>query len=213
MRRPGKSLLAGLVVGMLLATGSGTALASSDGWQASTVFSIDPREVPGVAPGATRMIYRLLDPQGQQVGSPMEATPSDPLEKVQVPSVSGVYTLEGRLEDAAGNELRRASTPLRFDDAVPPPPVAHGPGRWLLGGEQAILKLDPPAAVLPLSGISAYEVTLNPGGVRVAAGTGKVSLGLLQEGVTEARVVALSGSGVRSQPRTATSLSASCSPR
>ena len=191
----------GLAVGVLLATGSGTATASSDGWQASTIFPIDPREVPGVAAGATRAVYRLLDPQGQQVGGLMEAPPLDPLEKVEVPPVSGVYTLESWLEDAAGNELRRANTLLRFDDAVPPPPVARGPGRWLLGGEQAILELDPPAATLPLSGISAYEVTLSPGG-RLAATAGQVSLGLLPEGVTETRVMALSGSRVRSEPRT-----------
>jgi len=202
VRRLRRSLLAGLVAGMFLTTGSGTALASSDGWQASTIFSINPREVPGVAAGAARAGYRLLDPQGQQVGGLMEAPSSDPLEKVQVPRVSGVYTLEGWLEDAAGNELRRAETSLRFDDAVPPPPGVHGPERWLLGSEQATLVLDPPAAALPLSGISGYEVTLSPGGVRLTATTGQVSLGLLPEGVTEARVVALSGSGLRSDPRT-----------
>ncbi|MFL5832779.1 MAG: hypothetical protein ACJ76B_02210 [Solirubrobacterales bacterium] len=190
------------MAGMLLATGSGAALASSGAWQASTTFSIDPREVPGVAAGATRATYRLLDPQGQQLGGPMEATALDPLEKVQVPPVSGVYTLEGWLEDAAGNELRRASTSLRFDDAVPPPPVVQGPGRWLLGGEQAILGIGSPAAASPLSGISGYEVTLGPGEARIAAAAGGVSLGLLPEGVTEARVVALSGAGVRSQPQT-----------
>jgi hypothetical protein len=186
---------------MLLAAGSGPAQASSDGWQASTIFSIDPREVPGEAADATRAVYRLRDPQGQQVGGLMEAPPRDPLEKIEVPPVSGVYTLEGWLEDEDGNELRRASTWLRFDDAVPPPPAAHGPGRWLLGGEQATLVLDPPADP-PLSGIAAYEVTLNPGGVRLEARAGQVPLGLLPEGITEAQVVALSGSGVRSDPRT-----------
>jgi hypothetical protein len=198
-----RSLLAGLVVGALLAMGSGTATASTGGWQASTIFPIDPREAPGVAAGATRAVYRLLDPQGQQIGGLMEALPLDPLEKVEVPPVSGVYTLESWLEDAGGNELRRANTLLRFDDAAPPPPVARGPGRWLLGGERAMLALDPPAAALPLSGISAYEVTLGPGDVRIAVDAGQVSLGLLPEGITEARVVALSGSGVRSQPQTA----------
>jgi hypothetical protein len=202
MRRLVRILLAGLVAGMSLATGSVTAQASSDDWQASTTFSIDPREVPGVAAGATRAVYRLLDPQGQRIGGLMEATPLDPLEKVQVPPVSGVYTLEGWLEDAAGNELRRAAASLRFDDAVPPPPVAHGPKRWLLGGEQANLLIDPPAAALPLSGISGYEVALSPGGVRLATTAGQLSLGFLPEGVTEAQVVALSGSGVRSEPQT-----------
>jgi len=202
VRRLGRSLLAGLAVGLFLATGGGLALADSGEWQAGTTFSIDPREVPGVAAGATRAVYRLLDPQGQPVGGLMEATPLDPLERVQVPPVGGIYTLEGWLEDAAGIELHRASASLQFDNAVPPPPAPHGPGRWLLGGEQAILELEPPAAGLPPSGISGYEVTLSPGDVRLAASAGRVSLGFLPEGVNKAQVVALSGSGVRSQPRT-----------
>ncbi|TMK58373.1 MAG: hypothetical protein E6G51_02930 [Actinobacteria bacterium] len=202
MSRLRRRLIAGLVVGLLSMAGSGPSQASSASWQASPVFSIDPREVPGVASDGTRAAYRLLDPQGQQVGGLMEAPARDPLEKVQVPPVSGVYTLEGWLEDAAGNELRRAETLLRFDDAVPPPPTVHGPGRWLLGGEQAKLELDPPAVALPLSGISGYEVALRPGDIRIAANAGQVSLGLLPEGITEARVVSVSGSGVRSQAQT-----------
>jgi RNA polymerase sigma factor (sigma-70 family) len=203
--RPMKRLLA-LIAGLsalLLGIAAGdSALASGGGWQASPTFDVDAGEVPGVAAGGTRAIYRLLDPQGEQIGDLMEATMVGPLQTVEVPRVPGAYTLEGRLEDAAGKELRRASTLLRFDDAVPPPPAPRAPGRWLLGGEQAVLALDQPSGPLPLSGISAYEVVLNPGDVRLTASENQVSLGFLPEGVTEARVVALSGAGVRSEART-----------
>jgi hypothetical protein len=191
-----------LVVVFLTAAAGNSAAAGAGAWQASRTFKVDPKQVPGLAEGATRATYRLRDPQGRQVGDLMEATPLDPLQMVEVPPVRGVYTLEGWLEDAAGHELRRASTLLRFDDAVPPPPAPRTPSRWLLGGEQAVLGLDPPTGALPLSGISGYEVTLSPGAVRLDASGDRVSLGFLPEGVTEARVVALSGAGVRSEART-----------
>jgi hypothetical protein len=193
-------LLAALTATMLAAVAAAAPAASPSGWQASPTFKIDPREVPGVDDRATWAFYRLLDPQEEQIGDLMQASALDPLQKIQVPPIRGVYTLEGWLEDAAGNELRRAATQLRFDDAGPPPPIVHGPERWLLGGEQAVLELDPPTGALPLSGISGYEVTSSPSGVRQVS-TGQVSLGLLPEGVTEAQVVAISGAGVRSEPR------------
>jgi hypothetical protein len=202
-----RSLLGGLMaialaVGALAAAAGVSAAASTGKWQASPTFDVDAGEVPGVAPEGTRAIYRLLDPQGEQIGDLMEATMVGPLQTVEVPRVPGAYKLEGWLEDASGHELRRASTLLRFDDAVPPPPAPRTPGRWLLGGEQAVLALDPPTGPLPLSGISAYEVVLNPGDVRLTVSGGQVSLGFLPEGFTAARVVALSGAGVRSEPRT-----------
>jgi hypothetical protein len=196
------TLLAGVSALLLGIAGGDSALASADRWQATPTFDVDAGEVPGVAPGGTRAIYRLFDPQGQQIGDPMEATMVAPLQTVQVPRVPGAYKLEGRLQDAAGNELRRASTLLRFDDEEPPPPAPRAPGRWLLGGEQAVLALDPPTGPLPLSGIAGYEVALNPGDVRLTTSGAQVSLGFLPEGITEARVVALSGAGVRSQART-----------
>ncbi|HEU5105084.1 MAG TPA: hypothetical protein VFU11_04525 [Solirubrobacterales bacterium] len=202
MKRPPRCLLAGLAAAALLVTGSNSTEAIASEWQASPAFKVNPQQVPGAATGATRAIYRLLDPQGQAVGDPMLTYPPDFLQLVEVPPVPGVYTLDGRLEDAAGNELRRASTSLHFDDAVPPPPAPSGPGRWLLGSEPAVLNLDPPAGPLPISGIRGYEVTLSPGAVHLETSESQVSLGLLPEGVTQAQVVTLSGSGARSEVRT-----------
>lgn len=195
-----RTLFAGLLTA-LVAIGTAAPPVSASEWQASATFKIDPRDVPGIADGATRALYRLRDPQGQPIGNVIEATPLDPLERIKVPPLRGIYTLEGWLEDAAGNELRRAGASLRFDDAAPPPPAPRGPGRWLLGAEEAILTLDPPAGALPLSGIAAYEVTLGPSGIHHLVSADQVSLGLLPEGITEAKVVTISGAGVRSQAR------------
>jgi hypothetical protein len=194
-------LLAALTAGVLVAAGAAAPAASPNGWQAIRTFKIDPSEVPGADGRATQAIYRLRDPQGQPIGELVVASPLNPLQWVQVPPLRGVYTLEGWLQDAAGNELHRAATQLPFDDAVPPPPILHGPQRWLLGNEQAVLEVDSPADALPLSGIPGYEVTLSRGGVRRQVSKGQVSLGLLPEGLTEAQVVAISGAGVRSEPR------------
>lgn len=202
MRRLRTGLLACLATGALLALGSSTAGASASEWQSGPAFKIYAWQVPGMDDAGAKATYRLRDPQGRQVGDPFVRYPPQYLGLVDVPPVPGVYTLEGRLEDGAGRELRSASLALRFDDAVPPPPAPRAPGRWLLSGEPAVLDLDPPAGPLPLSGIRGYEIALDAGPVQIEAPSGPISLGLLPEGVTQAQVVALSGSGVRSEART-----------
>jgi hypothetical protein len=202
VRRPTRSLLTGLAGLALLAGVSPSSPAGASEWQADTAFEINPREVPGTDYEATQANYRLFGPQGQPIGDVMVTIPPDFLQRVEVPPVPGIYTLEGWLEDAAGKELRRASTALHFDDAVPPPPAPHSPARWLLGDEVAVLNIDPPTGPLPISGTRGYEITLSRGSVHFETSGREVSLGLLPEGVTRAQVVTLSGSGVRSEART-----------
>jgi hypothetical protein len=173
-------------------------------WQANPVFHIEQQQFPGVAVGTTRVVYRLFDSQGQAIGGPIELTPDTSIAVADVPPLPGIYTLEGWLEDAGGNELRRASTPLRFDDAVPPLPVVQAPGRWLPGSEPVVLGLDPPAAPLPISGIRGYELTLSESGARFETTGEAISLGFLPEGINRADVMTVSGSGVRSEPRSVT---------
>ena len=183
----------------LLAAGPGSAPAAMPGeWQAKPSFQIDFEDFPGGTAGGTRAVYSLLDPQGQIVEEAIETTVLDPIELVDVPPIPGVYTLEGQLEDAAGQELRRACIPLRFDDTPPPPPALQAARPWLLGSEPVVLKLDPPVGPLPPSGIRAYEVTLDQG-TRFEASGDSISLGFLPEGINHGELVALSGAGVRSE--------------
>ncbi len=205
MSRPWRGLLAACAASALLAASWSPARAGGLGdWQADRVFHIELEQFPGVAEGTSKVVYRLLDPQGQAIGGLIEVTPDTAIAMADLPPVPGIYTLEGWLEDAAGNELHRASTPLRFDDAVPPPPVVQAPGSWLPGTEPVVLGLDPPADPPPISGIRGYELTLSGSGARFETTGEAISLGFLPEGVNRADVVTVSGSGVRSEARSVT---------
>jgi hypothetical protein len=192
--------------------------ASAEEWQASRNFSILAFQVPGFSDAATKVLYRLRDAGGNQVGPLVEGPSSTPLERFEVPPIPGVYSLEGWLEDAEGRELRRGTATLPFDDVPPPTPEPDSPQRWLLATEAALLRVGHPAAPLPLSGIRGYAMSLDHGEgsspcssicsvaeTDLAAGIDgdTLSLGTLPEGTTYARVVAVSGAGVPSPPRTA----------
>jgi hypothetical protein len=193
---------------------------AEEGWQADNEFPIVWQQVPGTAPGAVKAIYRLRDEGGNQLGPLLERSMLDLVDLQEVPPIPGSYSLEGWLEDAEGRELRRSSTFLRFDDVPPSPPQPVAPPRWLLGTEAARLEIGHPAAPVPLSGIRGYAVSLDRGGGSYpcsSPGLCKVAetdliggidddslpLGTLPEGTTYARVVAVSGAGVASPPRTA----------
>jgi hypothetical protein len=209
------------VLTVLAATCAFTAPASAEeGWQAGNEFPIVWQQLPGTAPGAVKAIYRLRDEGGNQLGPLLERSMLELVKLQEVPPVPGSYSLEGWLEDAEGHELRRSSTFLRFDDVPPSPPQPQAPERWLLGTEAARLEIGHPAAPLPISGIRGYAVSLDHGGgsypcaspglcetgeTDLAGGIGddELSLGTLPEGTTYARVVAVSGAGVASPPRTA----------
>jgi hypothetical protein len=206
---------------VLAATCAFTAPASaSEGWQADNKFPIVWQQLPGTAPGAVKAKYRLRDEGGNQLGPLLERSMLELVKLQEVPPVPGSYSLEAWLEDAEGHELRRSSTYLRFDDVPPAPPQPQAPARWLLGTEAAQLEIGHPAAPLPISGIRGYAVSLDRGGgsypctspglceigeTDLASGIGDdaLSLGTLPEGTTYARVVAVSGAGVASPPRTA----------
>lgn len=202
----------------LASLGAGPA-AAAESWQASRDFEIDAEQVPGHPSGATRAVYRLLDPLGNPVGPDTDKPISDLFDWFKVPSTPGVYTLEAWTLDAGGAELSRGSTSLRFDDVPPPPPVASGPERWLRGDEVALLRIEAPAEPLPLSRLGGYAFSLDRGGgghpcaspspctaaeIDLPAGAEAVALGTLPEGTTFARVVSVSGAGVPSSLRTAT---------
>jgi hypothetical protein len=219
-RRRSFRAVASALATILGAYGFAAAAAAAEEWQASNVFQIVSQQLPGSAEGAVKAFYRLEDEDGDQLGPLVERPLSDLVESMEVPPVPGVYVLEAWLEDAKNQELRRGSTSLRFDNVPPAPPEPAGPGQWLLATEPALLQIEHPAAPLPLSGIRGYAVSLDRGGGSVPCASSGVctvaetdlaggidddalSLGALPEGVTYARVVAVSGAGVASPPRTA----------
>jgi hypothetical protein len=213
-------LATALALAVTIAASASAAATAAEEWQASNVFQIDSQQLSGGANGVAKAFYRLEDAAGNQVGPVVERPASDLMERLEVPPVPGVYSLEAWFEDARGVELHRSSTALRFDSVPPLPPEPAGPDRWLLGDEPALLQIGHPAAPLPLSGIRGYAISLDRGGgsspcaspgLCTAAetdlpggiGDDTLALGTLPEGLTYARVVAVSGAGVASPPRTA----------
>ena len=188
-------------------------------WHAEEVFRLDWDQVP-VEPRA--VTYRLYDSGGGLLGDPVRNTEEvRRIERLRVPSVPGVYTAEVWLEDREGRAGPPVTAQLRFDDTAPSPPSPQAPAGWLGGNQTALLDIGHPSAPLPISGIRGYAVSLDRGGgghpcanpawcssaeTDLAAGIDddSVALGTLPEGVTSARVVAVSGAGVPSEIGTAT---------
>jgi hypothetical protein len=171
-----------------------------DAWRAEEFFWLDWDPVPG--PSSRMAAYRLYDPSGDQIGPDVTVSEVvDTLRWVRVPGTPGLYTIEAWLLGANGEAGPPSTAKLRFDNAAPLPPLLEAPGRWLLGTERAVLKIDAPLPH-PLSGIRGYELSVNgePVDLEMSADAkASVSLGLLPEGTTVAQVVAISGSGVPSE--------------
>jgi hypothetical protein len=221
------------LVRALLAASAALALcasAAASDWQPDPVFPVDPTQVPGYSDQADYANYLLLDPQGAPV-EPVVTVPAWNLRQlIEVPPTPGVYKLEAWTEKAKGEEIRRASTLLRFDNVPPPPAAVEGPGRWLLGDEIARLKISRPEGPPPLSGIRGYALSLDRGAggspcqsailctvaeTDVLGGSegASVSLGTLPEGRSYARLVTVSGAGVPSPLRSAVIRVDATSPR
>lgn len=212
---PAVTALAAALALFLLLPGQSPA---AEGWQSSRVFQVNPDEIPGYPPGGSVAKYRLLDASGNPVKT-IERSSDNLAEAFTVPPVPGAYKLEAWVVDAAGAELTRTSTIFRFDDVAPSAPTT-APTGWLQGEEVAMLELEAPA-VLPLSGLGGYAISLDRGAgghpcaaptlcteaetdVATNEATEPVALGILPQGITYARVVAVSGAGVPSPIHTAT---------
>jgi hypothetical protein len=193
---------------------------AAETWQADTEFEIDPWQVPGKSSQTFEGRYQLFDPQGSPLGQVYRRPAGNLFSVFAVPPVPGVYKLEAWSVDAEGKEISRGSTSLHFDDVPPPPPALQAAERWLPEGKPAVLELEHPEAPLPISGIRGYAVSLDRGGdgrpcaspslcsaaeTDLAGGIDddSISFGLLAEGITYARVVAVSGAGVPSAMQTA----------
>jgi hypothetical protein len=187
-----------------------------DRWHASNLFRLDWEQVPGPPVQAHAVVYRLFDSSGRILAGPVRnTTVVDTVDPLPVPERPGAYGVEVWLEDAEGQPGPRADATLRFDDAAPSAPAPLGPSGWLDTRQEGLLRIGHPAGSPPLSGIRGYAVSLDRGSGRFPCadptrcsvaetdlpggiGDDSIAVGPLPEGVTYARVVAVSGSGVAS---------------
>ncbi len=136
---------------------------------------------------------------------------------IEVPLRPGPYTAEVWLRSASG-EGPRTSAILRFDNARPSAARPIRPDAWVPAAKPATIEIAPATGAQPISGIRGYAVSVDrrPEGspcagpdrcsvaetdLRSGAGGGTISVGFLPEGINFAHVVAVSGSGMRSQTR------------
>jgi len=136
---------------------------------------------------------------------------------VSVPPTPGVYLFE--IWDFHPNEIKtpdgpRVQVPLYFDDARPPAVSVTAPA-WVAAGSPVRIRIAPPTAPLPLSGIQGYAVSIDAaanaspcaradrcaaGELDLPGGIGDVatSLPAPPEGINYVHAVAVSGSGMDS---------------
>jgi hypothetical protein len=159
--------------------------------------------------------YQLYDETGDPVGPVVrDTTTLTAIPSLPVPA-PGVYSVRVWLRNAEGLAGPPDEVTLRFDDTVPAAPSPQAPDGWLAADEPAVLKIGHPTDPLPLSGIRGYAIAIDHGEgsapcasasrctveeTDLAAGVDddSLSLGILPEGLTVARVVAVSGAGVAS---------------
>jgi hypothetical protein len=160
--------------------------------------------------------YLLRDSTGAAV-TPVTDLPGNvlQLEHVRVPGGPGRYSAEIWLEGADHRLGAHLSATLRFDDARPGRAQPLAPAGWQSGNGAAVVTIGHPTTPPPISGIRGYAVSVDRGGgstpcatedrcslaetdLRGGIGGDRASLGVLAEGVNVVRVVAVSGSGMRS---------------
>jgi hypothetical protein len=187
-----------------------------DRWHASNLFRLDWEQLPGPPVQAHAVAYRLFDSSGGLLAGPVRnTTVVGAINPLVVPERPGAYGVEVWLEDAEGQPGPPAYATLRFDDAAPSAPTPLGPSGWLNTRQEGVLRIGHPAGTPPLSGIRGYAISLDrgsggfpcgdPNRCSVAetdlpdgVGDDSLAVGPLPEGITYARVVAVSGSGVAS---------------
>ncbi len=178
-------------------------------WHPDRSFRIAWDSPPGIAH------YRVRNAAGNVVVSESQTLlETNAINSVGVPNVPGVYTADVWLESPGDEVGPQASATLRFDDVQPDlaRPLTAG---WISGNAPAILKIEHPRGPQPISGIRGYAVSLDRGGgeypcegsdrcsvaetdIQEGIEGDTVSLGILPEGMSTVRAVAVSGSGMRS---------------
>jgi hypothetical protein len=146
----------------------------------------------------------------QRFGGPIDHT------DFRVPGPPGEYTAEVWLEDVIGSG-QHAVVALRYDDSRPPPVAATQGGGWLGRADfPHLIRIEHPQGALPVSGIRGYAVSIDgsPDGgpcagpsqctetetdLRGGVGQDSIPIAELPDGESHVHVVAVSGSGMRSE--------------
>jgi hypothetical protein len=174
--------------------------------------------------------YLVRDAAGAALGPPIRSgSAQGELRQAYIPAAPGQggaapgrYTIEVWLEGKDGDGPHASAT-LRFDDARPAPARVLSPANWLRAGREVVVEIEHPAAPLPASGIRGYAVALDHGSgafpcagpdscseaetdLRSGINGDSISLGALSEGTNVAIVVAVAGSGLRSEVARGTAL-------
>jgi hypothetical protein len=184
-------------------------VADGNGWHPLNDFRLSWDRLPGEPPA--RMSYLQIRDNLGNVIPPVVELPWDGLiEHVQVPR-PGVFRADVWLEDFAGNIGPPVGIQLAFDDVRPGAVQLQGPSDWIGAKRAATIRLEPPA-LPPLSGIGGYAFSVDhgkgsspcagadrcrPAEIDVSGGASSFSPGLLPEGTNVVRVLAVSGSGMR----------------
>ncbi len=171
---------------------------------------------PAGQPPALAVHYLVRDHAGEIVVPARRiAGEVQTIGQIHVGSGPGLYRAEVWLEGPRGETGPIASAGLRFDDVAPGPAHPLPPGAWIAANSPAVVRIRHPAGPLPVSGIRGYAISVDRGTERApCAGATRctvaetnlgggieddtISVGLLPEGLSFARVVAVSGSGMRS---------------
>ncbi|HWM54798.1 MAG TPA: carboxypeptidase-like regulatory domain-containing protein [Solirubrobacterales bacterium] len=181
-------------------------------WRADSLFNLSWRNPPqSGAPPVAAVHYRVLDASLQVMRENSVDRAAETLE-VFVPTTPGIYTVEVRLEDAAGNLGPAATASLRFDNSRPgrvePLPSANWIGRTDL---PYALRLSRPTGPEPISGIRGYAIAIDHDpclaanrcteaetSLRGGREDDTLLLSALPEGTSYAHAVAVSGAGMGS---------------
>ena len=184
-------------------------------WHPVDDFRLDWDRPPGQPPASA--VHHLVRDEAGQIVVPDRRIAGETglIRHIHVNSAPGVYRAEVWLEGPNGETGPVATAGLRLDDVAPGPAHPSGPSGWIAADSPAVVRIGHPAGPLPISGIRGYAISVDQGsgaspcqgstlctpaetdlGGGIADDT--ISLRSLPEGLSFARVVAVSGSGVRS---------------
>jgi hypothetical protein len=235
MRPGGHSLLAAfaslaLALGLPAAVGAIPAAAyqpqlidlhvagGEDAWHPDNDFRLSWARPPGgnLEFPVSAVHYRVRDAAGSiVVGERRTSEEVSLIDHIHVPSVPGRYTADVWFEGRLGATTPAESAALRFDDRRPGSAQPLAPPGWIGATSSPTLRIEHPAAPLPISGIHGYAVSIdrNPAGspclavdrcseaetdLRGGIDDDSAPLGTLPEGTSIVHVAAVSGSGMRS---------------